>query len=500
MRIDRANVGVFGRGMACAVLAVAALMLVGCNTDSFMDQSNTGRWEDTPVILPILDRLDLIEEPEEAIPGMSQIQAEDLKPDIRPYVLGPGDVVEVRVFELIAPNQPSVQVRALDELGNIRLPVIGQIKAAGLTTKQLEERVADILHPNVIRDPQVSVILQQGRQNTFTIVGGVQGVGTYALSKSDFRLLDAVALAGGLGPNTDVVYVIRQVPLSEDVEGVEFGEPTDPGAHEPPTSRDAAGGDDTGGGDADPGALIEELAEPDAGEGEADGGGEREGEAPPAGLGEALDEPADGEEGRWVNVGGEWKKVTTPRDQGDGAAERPTGLEGEGDTRSPQELMTQRVIEVDAGKLMQGVGWVNIVVRPGDVIRVPTRVGGNCYVGGEIARPGTYSVPGKNELTLTQLIKSAGGLGPLAVPERVDLRRRLDDNTEAIIRLNYRAIAEGVQPNIYIKPHDEINIGTNLPTSFIAVIRNSFRFSYGFGFLLDRNFGTDVFGNVNNNN
>jgi hypothetical protein len=238
--------------------------------------------------------------------------------------------------------------------------------------------------------------------------------------------------------------------------------------------------------------LIEELAEPDAGDGGADEA-EQPGPPPGPGLGEALDEADGGDgEGRWVNVGGEWKKVQGPAPAPE--ADRGPALEADGDMRSPQELMTQRVIEIDAGKLMQGIGWVNIVVRPGDVIRVPTQVTGNCYVGGEIARPGTYAVPGKNELTLTQLIKSAGGLGPLAVPERVDLRRRLDNDTEAILRLNYRAIAEGVQPNIYIKPHDEINIGTNLPTSFLAVIRNSFRFSYGFGFLLDRNFGRDVFG------
>jgi len=491
--------------ISLAALALAAgLWLHGCNTDSFLNQSTVGRWEETPVILPILDRLDLIEEPEEGIPGLSQIQADDLKPDIRPYVLGPGDVVEVRVFELITPNQPSVQVRSVDEIGNIRLPVIGQIKASGLSTKQLEQRITDILQPNVIRDPQVSVILQQGRQNTFTIIGGVRGVGTYGLSKSDFRLLDAVALAGGLPGNVDTVYVIRQVPLSQDVEGVEFGEAAEPGAHEPPSppaGERATPDADENAGDPDPGALIEDLADDQPADDATEDQNGGAGPPPGPGLDNALDDPPDDGDGRWVNIGGEWKRVERPAAGSTDRGPAPgPGVDAEADPRSPQELVTQRVIEIDADKLTQGVGWVNIVVRPGDVVRVPTRTGGNCYVGGEIARPGTYAVPGKNELTLTQLIKSAGGLSPLAVPERVDLRRRLDNDTEAILRLNYRAIAEGVQPNIYIKPHDEINIGTNLPTSFLAVVRNSFRFSYGFGFLLDRNFGPDVFGERNNNN
>ncbi|NBB82114.1 MAG: hypothetical protein GVY28_01785, partial [Alphaproteobacteria bacterium] len=44
----------------------------------------------------------------------------------------------------------------------------------------------------------------------------------------------------------------------------------------------------------------------------------------------------------------------------------------------------------------------------------------------------------------------------------------------------------------YLKPDDTINIGTNLPAPWLAILRNSFRFSYGMGFLLDRNFGPSL--------
>jgi len=97
-------------------------------------------------------------------------------------------------------------------------------------------------------------------------------------------------------------------------------------------------------------------------------------------------------------------------------------------------------------------------------------------------------------LTLTRAITSAGGLNGLAIPERVDLTRIVGVNEQATIMLNLRAIQEGTQPDVYIKPDDRINVGTNFWATPLAVLRGGFRTSYGFGFLLDRNFGNDVFG------
>lgn len=89
---------------------------------------------------------------------------------------------------------------------------------------------------------------------------------------------------------------------------------------------------------------------------------------------------------------------------------------------------------------------------------------------------------------------AAGGLSVVAIPERVDLIRRIGENREATIRLNLRAIAEGTQPDVFIKPDDQINVGTNFWATPLVVLRQGFRMTYGFGFLVDRNFGNDVFG------
>lgn len=491
------------------------LMLIGttgCDVDSYADPSNVGRWENTPVVLPILDRLDVIEEPEEAIPGLSQPRSGDLIPEVSEYVLGPGDLITVTVFELIAPNVESVQTRRIDELGFIRLPVIGQIKASGLTTKQLEQRIIDILDPDVLRNPTVTVIVQEGRQKTFNVIGAGGG-GTFTLLKSDFRLLDALSLARvfPVAQQQRKVYVIRQVPLSDLVEQGFVTEQAKPGAYAPPmraTDQDGNGEN----GEVDPAALIEELMQGDNG-GQTDQPDDSQPDDQSQGQGESMDaasplaealEPDQAQQVRWVNVDGRWVAVEAeamPDAAEPGAAAPGASVEQAlgGQLPPPDQLVTQRVIEIDSRRLMEGDATQNIVVRPGDVIRVPIPRSGNIFVGGAIARPGTYSLPGEKTLTLKQLVISAGGLSPVGIPERVDLTRRIDEDTEAIVRLNLRSIFEGVQPDIYLKPDDTINVGTNLPAPFLAVIRNSFRMTYGFGFLLDRNFSDKVFGPIDDN-
>jgi hypothetical protein len=70
----------------------------------------------------------------------------------------------------------------------------------------------------------------------------------------------------------------------------------------------------------------------------------------------------------------------------------------------------------------------------------------------------------------------------------------LGPDRQAIVRVNLRAIAEGTQPDIILKSDDMVNIGTNFWALPLAVLRNGFRASYGYGFILDRNFGYDIFG------
>ena len=463
------------------ILLACVASLAACETQSFLDPSKLGRFDRTPVTLPILDQLDVIDEPERTHLTVTQVEYHDHIPDRSEYVLGSGDVVTVVVFELLQPDVDAVNTRRVDELGMIRLPVIGAVQAAGLTPSRMEEHLRTVLErEGVLRNATVSVIVEQARQNTFSILGeprqGGTNVGTYAIPEPNFRLLDALALARGIPGRTKTLQIYRQVAVTDDRELPEDFDVDDLPVDPTPD---------------DPERLLEELFNDVDGANNPNSPGNPDGD--PAGAGdaaaaEATPVPAaatveEAGAGQWIHRDGRWIRVDANDREPDPDV-----------TAQVDAMVTQRIIEIPYQELLHGDMRYNIIIRPGDVIRVPAPSAGFVYIMGEISRPGAYTVPGENELTLKQLIASGGNLGPLAIPERVDLVRRVADDRETVMRMDLRAIFEGRKPDIFLKPNDLVNVGTSFWATPLAVIRNGFRANYGFGFVLDRNFANQVFG------
>ena len=86
--------------------------------------------------------------------------------------------------------------------------------------------------------------------------------------------------------------------------------------------------------------------------------------------------------------------------------------------------------------------------------------------------PGPYGIP-VNEpyFTLSRAITSAGGLGPLAEPDKVDLRRIVGQDREAIIRLDLAGIRNGTEPDVVLRPSDQIIVGTGFWNRPMFVLR-----------------------------
>ncbi|MCH2146563.1 MAG: SLBB domain-containing protein, partial [Phycisphaerales bacterium] len=184
-----------------------------------------------------------------------------------------------------------------------------------------------------------------------------------------------------------------------------------------------------------------------------------------------------------------WVPVST--NQSSRIASKDSDKEGKRETPG----MLERIIVIPWDRLSKGDSAYNIVVRPDDRIYVEPPPIGNLYIRGEVARPGVFDYPiSRDRITLSQFITAAGDLSPIAVPEKVSITRRLSDNLEATVTLNFAAILQKTEPDIYLKPSDHISVGTSWGATPMAIIRNGFRSTYGFGFLLDRNFGNDVFG------
>jgi hypothetical protein len=76
----------------------------------------------------------------------------------------------------------------------------------------------------------------------------------------------------------------------------------------------------------------------------------------------------------------------------------------------------------------------------------------------------------------------------LAWPNNSVLVRRIDRSQEQYIPLPLQEIVAGNHPDYILKPNDVIAVGSYWATPLLAVWRNAFRMTYGFGFIYDRNF------------
>src|SRR5882757_597210 len=80
------------------------------------------------------------------------------------------------------------------------------------------------------------------------------------------------------------------------------------------------------------------------------------------------------------------------------------------------------------------------------------------FITGEVIRPGSYVV--RQPTTLMQAIALAGGIGPFAAKNRIQVRRRADGGDETIFMFNYRAYEAGadLEGNISLRAGDVIMV------------------------------------------
>ena len=117
----------------------------------------------------------------------------------RGYVLGPLDSVNVHVVDLVEFDPKSLGATRIDEQGNIHLPLLDRIHAAGLTVEQLEKEVAARLS-KVMKDPEVSVSIAEYRNHPVSVLGAVKNPGVYQITGRK-TLFEVLSLAGGLNPD-----------------------------------------------------------------------------------------------------------------------------------------------------------------------------------------------------------------------------------------------------------------------------------------------------------
>lgn len=136
------------------------------------------------------------------------------------YRLGPDDQLRVTVF-----NDPRLtgEFRVSDS-GALALPLVGTVRAAGLTTAELERGIErEMQRKNLFRDPSVAVQVTQYRP--IFVLGMVERGGQFPYQPG-MNVLTAVAVAGGFNYRAvqDVVSVTR---IGDDGRAMEYRAPRD---------------------------------------------------------------------------------------------------------------------------------------------------------------------------------------------------------------------------------------------------------------------------------
>ncbi|MEL7199659.1 MAG: polysaccharide biosynthesis/export family protein [Pseudomonadota bacterium] len=109
------------------------------------------------------------------------------------YLLRPSDKITVNVFREPDFSLENVQIGVE---GNVSLPLLGSIPAAGMTAQQLEENVTERLANSGLRSPLVNVNITEYASHLVTVEGAVRQPGVYEFVPGA-RLSSAVAQARG---------------------------------------------------------------------------------------------------------------------------------------------------------------------------------------------------------------------------------------------------------------------------------------------------------------
>ena len=120
-------------------------------------------------------------------------------------LLGPGDTIRITVFQ-----NPDLTTEArLSEQGTIAFPMLGEVPLAGQRPVDAGARIADQLRKGrFITNAQVNVAVVQVRSRQVSVLGQVVRPGRYALDDTSYRLVDILAVAGGINPTGDDVVVV----------------------------------------------------------------------------------------------------------------------------------------------------------------------------------------------------------------------------------------------------------------------------------------------------
>ena len=212
------SVGKFGALFAVALLAGCTVVPGSYHSPTpgwFIDETEMAQGKPLPDVVKvhaigtaILDQKTIAPE-EKPVPTELDLSDKDYD-----YTVGPGDVLQIIVWDHPELTIPAGGERSSAESGNwvhndgtIFYPYVGIIKVAGLRVTEIRDMITYRLS-KYIEDPQVDVSVAAFRNKKIYITGEVKTPGLYPVTNVPTRLIDAIGEAGGLTSEADWTSVV----------------------------------------------------------------------------------------------------------------------------------------------------------------------------------------------------------------------------------------------------------------------------------------------------
>jgi protein involved in polysaccharide export with SLBB domain len=145
------------------------------------------------------------------LPPASDLPPPDLKTT---EVLGPGDVVEIRIF-----NEPDLSgVHQVGDSGQVRLPLVGAVDVAGRTPDQLLVAITDAYNARYLKNAEVSLFVKERNSQKVFVLGQVGKPGPIAIETGKMTVIEAIARAGGTTKLADASRAL----LTREHDGKQF--------------------------------------------------------------------------------------------------------------------------------------------------------------------------------------------------------------------------------------------------------------------------------------
>jgi len=117
------------------------------------------------------------------------------------YKLQPSDIINITVH-----GQPDLTTKTrITSDGNISFPLVGTVKAEGLTVQELESRLKALLEEKYLVSAPVLIFIEEYRPRQVSVVGEVAKPGKYDMpQEKEMTLVEAIAMAGGFTKDAQI--------------------------------------------------------------------------------------------------------------------------------------------------------------------------------------------------------------------------------------------------------------------------------------------------------